>query len=155
MDFIGVTMHNIDCDKVSAHCIAMLEANQMLEAPAREALEKEITKVCSATDQDKQIRSYRLGFVILDAMGERFVEKLFSNPRPEFLIKAPTVETSQAAAATPNLLGFKNIFGTKQPEYFWHFAYGTSMSQARFTRRLVLNQATFSGMARWGSCGQA
>lgn len=149
MDFVARTMHNIDCDKVSAHCIAMLQANQRLEVRARKELVADIRALCSATDQDKQIRSYRLGFVIVDAMGERFVEKLFSNPPPELLIKAPTAAIPQSTTTGSGLLGLRSIFSHKQSEYFWHFAYGTSMSQARFTRRLGWSEKEISDA--WGS----
>jgi hypothetical protein len=144
MELVARVMDNIDPDKVEDFCTAMIEANQLVQE--REKLLQVIGAICSDKRRDKQIRSYKLGFVILNDMGEAFLERLFWSPRPEFLIKAPTGDGPQGAAAPPGVL--KSLFPTK-PEYFWHFAYGPSMFTSSFTRRLKWSDKDVKNV--WGS----
>lgn len=66
----------------------MLGAVQTLSDKDRRDLEKNIKGTCTRS-VDAELRSFGLGFVLLDAMGEEFVERLYEERRPAWLIRAP------------------------------------------------------------------
>ncbi len=127
IDFVKSTMDNIDVEKVHQYALTMLDAPQLLDAQRRAQLEERITALCEPDpEQDKQLRSYRLGFAFLDAMGEVFVARMFgANLPPEYRIKAP-----QATESTliDRLLS--------KDDLIVYFTYGADMSRTRFMRRL-------------------
>ncbi len=128
IDFINATMDDIDCEMYAPYIRTMLEASQLLGEDKRKALDAEIQKICDSKAEDKQIRSYHLGFVLLNEMGEEFVSKVFSDRK--WTIKAPT---RTAAGAWLPFLGQKE-------EYVQYFAYGRDLSTQILIRRLGWSQ---------------
>jgi hypothetical protein len=126
IDFVKTAMDNVDVEKVHEYALAMLDAPQLLDPQKRAALEQKIAQLCQQdTSQDKQLRSYRLGFAVLDTMGELFVARMFgSNLPPEYRIKAPQTEST---------LLEKLLTKDNQVVYF---TYGADMSRTRLLRRL-------------------
>src|SRR5262249_9820344 len=96
IDFVKTAMDNVHVEKVHEYALTMLDAPQLLDPQKRSLLEERITLLCEPdTEQDKQLRSYRLGFAFLDAMGEVFVGRMFGpNLPPEYRIKAPPLMES-------------------------------------------------------------
>lgn len=126
IDFVRTTLANIDFDKVTPYTETMLEAAQIFEDKDRKELESGIDQL-RATNIDKQLKSYRLGFLLLNSMGEAYVSKLFDEPPSDWLIKAPVPEKSEGLGA---LLAFS------KKGLVSYFAYGSSMSSRRFRERL-------------------
>jgi hypothetical protein len=96
------------------------------------------------TDAEVQLRSYELGYVIYDKMGEDFVADLFTNPRPEWLIRPPAPDAVKNAGVLPilkrveadNLLIKAMPFFATREEIVPYMAYGTNMSSNRIRQRL-------------------
>jgi AIG2 family protein len=131
IDFVLSTLENIDFDHALPYCLTMLQASQTLGDKERSDLEIEIEKLKKATT-DKQLRSYRLGFLLLNVGGEAYVAKLFSRIPVEWRIKAPA---PPGDAGGNGLLGL--ILAAPRAETTLpYLAYGSSMSTARFRQRL-------------------
>jgi hypothetical protein len=127
IDFVKAAMDNVDVEKVHQYALAMLDAPQLLDPQKRSVLEGRIAQLCQAdASQDRQLRSYRLGFAFLDSMGEHFVARMFGpNLPPEYGIKAPQhtdVGLLEKLLAPRDL----NVY----------FAYGCDMSRGQLLRRL-------------------
>ncbi len=91
-----------------------------------------------------QLKSYELGYVIYDNLGEDFVADLFSSPRAEWRLRAPDPEEATNVGVLPNLINVQAdnalvkvmpFFGTKE-EVVPYMAYGTNMSSQRIRERL-------------------
>src|SRR6185503_15050948 len=135
IDFVKGKLFNVDFEKALPYCKTMLNASQTLGDKEWQDFEGEIAKLESATD-DKQFRSYRLGFLLLNLKGEDYVAKLFENVPSEWQIKAPAPEPD---AATGDGIGSLIPFvGRKaaEPAMVQYLAYGSSMSTERFMERL-------------------
>ncbi len=92
--FIKRVMDNLDFEHIVEYTLTMIESAQAL-GDRKDQLIKVIGEL--RTDQDvtdRQLRSYRMGFLLLNTMGEDFVEELYAERRPEWLIKAPEVSQS-------------------------------------------------------------
>jgi hypothetical protein len=126
IDFVKTAMDNVDVEKVHEYALAMLDAPQLLDPQKRAALEQRITHLCQPDpSQDNQLRSYRLGFAVLDTMGELFVARMFgSNLPPEYRIRAPQTEST-----------LLEKFLTKDNQIVY-FTYAADMSRTRLLRRL-------------------
>jgi cation transport regulator ChaC len=100
------------------------------------------------TDSEIQLRSYELGYVIYDKMGEDFVSDLFTKPRPEWLIRPPDPDSGAVTNTGPGLFPVlkkveaDNVFIKMMPflatreETVPYMAYGTNMSSNRIRQRL-------------------
>jgi len=100
------------------------------------------------TDAEIQLRSYELGYVIYDKMGEDFVSDLFTKPRPDWLIRAVDPDSGPVTNTGPGLLPIwkkveaDNVFIRMMPfvatkeETVPYMAYGTNMSSNRIRQRL-------------------
>lgn len=95
------------------------------------------------TDAEIQLKSYELGYVIYDRMGEDFVTDLFSAKRPEWLIRPPADEVKNTTGVLPVLktVESNSIFVKAIPflatrDVVPYMAYGTNMSSNRIRERL-------------------
>ena len=92
--FIKRVMDNLEFEHIVGYTITMLESAQAL-GDKKDQLIKDIGELRTNQDvTDGQLRSYRMGFLMLNSMGEDFVEELYEERRPEWLIKAPQIEPS-------------------------------------------------------------
>jgi hypothetical protein len=126
IDLVKTVMKNLDCTQLCAYSQTMIDSAMALSADDRLKLKQQIMNIVKENPEQPQLKSYRLGFLLLDEMGENFVTKLFTEPRPEWQIKAPPVE---AEGALVKLLG-------AQEEMIDHFAYGPFMSAHELGKRL-------------------
>jgi hypothetical protein len=85
----------------------------------------------------KQTQSYRLGFMLVDEMGEDFVKRLFLDPPPEYQIRprAPVTDEPKAPDSVAARVGMAFHKKVEMPAPLTLFAYGTSMSVERLARR--------------------
>jgi len=127
IDFVTTVMKDVDCEKYEHYIRVMLEAAQLLDDKERKALVDDLGKICQDENADKQNRSYHLGFLLLNKMGEDFVSKVFSSPPPDWRIKAPIPQETGGLIA--------RAFGQKE-EYVQYFAYGRDMSIQKLMQRL-------------------
>jgi hypothetical protein len=127
VEFVRKSMDSIDASKVEEYSLTMLEASQALDEKKKEDMKQKIPKICREQG-DKQLKSYRLGFLLLDEMGEDFVERLFADPQPEWLFRARVPRESE---------GLRAIVGLgPQKELVSYFAYGRTMSTSQMLQRL-------------------
>jgi hypothetical protein len=77
---------------------------------------------------EPQLKSYRLGFLLLNRMGEDYVSKLFDQQRTEWMIKAPVLEKKAD--------GLGALISFKKDDTVSYLAYGSSMSTQRMLQRL-------------------
>jgi hypothetical protein len=88
-------------------------------------------KISKDRDGDKQLRSYLLGFVLLNRMGEDFVRKIFANPPPEWRIRAETEREGEGFLSNIPFFGQK-----REDPLINYFAYGPNMLTEEMSRRL-------------------
>jgi hypothetical protein len=134
IDFVRKELNNIDFDRVIPYCETMLAAAQTLNHQDRQEIGEEVDKL-RTTNVETQLKSYRLGFLLLNRMGEDYVSKLFAEPPVEWMIKAPAAEKKEGLSA---LLPFK------KDDTIYYLAYGSSMLRRRMLERL-----------RWSDPGSA
>jgi hypothetical protein len=128
--FVKTEMDNLDYERISAYTRTMLNARQLLGDEETKKLNDGIDAL--ETDADtKQLKSYKLGFLLLNAMGEDFVSRLFEERRVEWLIKAPSVAEQKQEGIMQRL----PIIGS-QRQTIAYLAYGSSMATRRFRERL-------------------
>lgn len=128
--FVKTEMDNLDYERISAYTRTMLNARQLLGDEETKKLNDGINAL--ETDADtKQLKSYKLGFLLLNAMGEDFVSRLFEERRVEWLIKAPSVAEQKQEGIMQRL----PIIGS-QRQTIAYLAYGSSMATRRFRERL-------------------
>ena len=123
-------LRDIDFKLVDQYSLTMLLAAQVLEEKSRTECEQAIAKLVDGDPKDPQLKSYRLGFLLLNTMGEDFVSKLFDNAPPEWKIRAPIPEKKDES-----LMGKIPFLSTKQQQVPY-FAYGSSTCSRRFRERL-------------------
>jgi hypothetical protein len=125
--FIKRVMDNLDFEHIVEYTLTMIESAQAL-GDRKDQLIKVIGEL--RTDQDvtdRQLRSYRMGFLMLNTMGEDFVEELYSERRPEWLIKAPEISQS------PSIFERLGIGGESRANLF---TFDLTMSPGVLARRL-------------------
>ncbi|HEY0545339.1 MAG TPA: gamma-glutamylcyclotransferase family protein [Pyrinomonadaceae bacterium] len=136
ISFIKTKMGNIHFEKVYEHSLTMLRAPQAWDPKAKTLCQAEIMKLKEEV-ADVQLKSYQLGFVLMNAMGEDFVSELFDNASDDWKIDPSkekdgkkknlfSVEESNPLSALP-------FIGTKNQSYF---AYGSNMSEQKLLTRL-------------------
>lgn len=131
IEFVKATMEGIDCEQVQQYTIAMLDAPQLMPDADRAKLIARINQLCKPSTEDPQLRSYRVGFALVDAMGEGFVASVFGSNLPAVYRKAPT--RNEPASLIDRLRPHND-------DYVWYFAYGADMSSSRLMRRLGWNK---------------
>ena len=130
MDFVRSLMDNINFTAVYDITRAMLDSSQTISTEKRQKLEGDLKKIHDDEPTDIQIKSYKLGFLLINEMGEDFVKELFYDPSPEWLISAPLPEVKDEVWR-------KFIPGAgSEPKTVSFFAYGASMDQETFSDRL-------------------
>ena len=125
IEFVRLVMRDIDFDRVHEYCVTMLDAAQRLEPGVRRELDGAIAELVKA-EVDRRHKAYRLGFLLLNTMGEEFVRELFEQPPPEWLLRAPLKERPEGL-----IRRFVAIRGDLP-----YMAYATSMCSPDFRKRL-------------------
>lgn len=126
IEFVRSTMDDLDFDTISDYTVTMLDAMQADEK-ARERLGKSIFEI-GEKEIDPQLKSYRLGFCLLNDMGEGFVEQLFADKKPEWRLSAPR----------PGIGGLMGWMRGARPRVksINYFAYDSNMSVKVLASRL-------------------
>jgi len=126
-------MDNLDFEHIVGYTITMLGSAQAL-GDRKDQLIKDIGELRTNQDvTDRQLRSYRMGFLMLNTMGEDFVEELYAERRPEWLIKAPEVSQS------PSIFERLGIGGESRVNLF---TFDLTMSPGVLARRLKWDPIT-------------
>lgn len=125
IEFVRQVMRDIDFDRVHEYCLTMLDAAQRLEPSVRSELDASITELVKA-EVDRRHKAYRLGFLLINTMGEEFVRELFEQPPPEWLLRAPINERPEGL--------FQRFVAIKSD--LPYMAYATSMCGPDFRERL-------------------
>ena len=130
MDLVRNLMNNINFSAVLDHTRVMLDSSQTISVEKRQKLEGELNKISTETPNDMQNKSYKLGFLLINEMGEDFVHELFHDPPSEWLINAPLPETEEE--------GWHKLIpgASSKSKMVSFFSYGTSMDQETFSERL-------------------
>jgi hypothetical protein len=142
IDFVKKTLGNINFSSVYEYSLTMLLAAQALDKDRKEACKQEIIKINSGEPNDIQLRSYMLGFTLMNEMGEDYVTELFGKPETHWLISAPK-PAEKTDGVFPQIVNVNNaalsalpFFGKKEASVPY-FAYGSSMCERKFLERLV------------------
>jgi len=141
IDFVKKTLGNINFNSVYEYSLTMLMAAQALDEARKEACRQEIMKIRAGEPEDAQLRSYNLGFILMNEMGEDYVTELFGKPETNWLISAPK-PAEKTDAVFPELVNVNNAalstlpFFHKKEESLPYFAYGSSMCTRKFLERL-------------------
>lgn len=145
--FIEQKLKDIDFTKVYDHSVMTLKRALRLTTDDKYLMDLQEVKenldalAQSAGNPDIQLRSYELGYIVYDRMGEVFVSELFSNPPSEWLLRAPAPEVSKGTLPTlfevnpDNALRALPFIGTKA-EVEAYMAYGTNMASNCIRERL-------------------
>jgi hypothetical protein len=120
-------------EPLKRYSITMLAAAQALEEDERRRLENLIAELDADGACDEQLKSYRLGFELLNRMGEDFVKAMLEGWDSRWLIQAPLLTLGQ------NRLARLNPFAPRE-EQIPYFAYADSMRSRRFLDRLNLRE---------------
>lgn len=140
IDFVRARLKNIDFDKVQEYSLTMLRAAQALDT--QEKCRKEMQALVAEQFADRQMKSYALGFLLLNRMGENFVTKLFDGVPKEWVLAAPIAEEKEVkdtAGLLGRLAALRNSGAKdnqKETNEVYYMAYGTSMSSRLFRARL-------------------
>jgi len=122
IQFVRKKLDNIDFERVCEYTRSMLGAAQALGEKDMEEIGKSFDDI-GHSKNSLQLKSYEMGFILLNRMGEDFVSELFDNPPIEWRIKAP--EPDQGILS--GLLPTKDVL---------YFAYGSNMCSRRLLERL-------------------
>jgi hypothetical protein len=120
-------MNNLNFDKIKDYTKSMLQSAQTWNKDDREQVCKEIDEISSQQHSEPQLKSFDLGFLLLNKMGEDFLTTLYQPRKTEWLLSAPIADNSQT-----NLIS-KLIGGNQNPAYF---SYGPNLSTQVFLSRL-------------------
>lgn len=123
---VGEVMSNVDFEQVYSHAIVALDATQILGTEEKKKLVAAIDAIRADAQFNAQQKSYRLGYVVLDAMGEDFLTAVFGELPQSMRLRAPLPHEPGVLARLP-------LFGEKTENYM---AFGTNMSVARLRERL-------------------
>jgi hypothetical protein len=115
-------MNNIDFTAVYDTIKVMLDSRQAISTEKRQKIEDIINKIRDEEPSSVQLKSYRLGYLLITEMGEDFVDELFRNPDEEWQIHAPLPREEEEGILTiiPGL--------TSKPRTINYFSYGASMN---------------------------
>lgn len=133
IEFVSVVMKDVNFEKVYDYSLTMLESAQTLSEKERGELLECMQKIRENPPEDKQLKAYRLGFLILNSMGEDFVSKLYAERRPEWLLRAPV-----PSAGSSGIWDKLPWVGGKETPYF---AYGSNLSSKQIRQRLGWDKA--------------
>ena len=152
--FIEQKLKDIDFTKVYDHSVMTLRRALRLNDDDKSLLDLQAVKTkfdgLSKPQPNPviQLRSYELGYVVYDRMGEEFVSQLFAKPPSEWLLRAPAPEPVKTSALPTifqvepdNALRALPFIGTKSETDFY-LAYGTNMSSNSIRKRLDWMEAS-------------
>lgn len=160
IDFVTSKLGNIRATKVFEYAETMLLASQAFEEKAKAECLDAIKALNTGTYKDlpEKLRSYRLGFLLLDNMGEDFVTKLFEKVPPDWMFEAPIQEKLTIVDRISALPIFPSTDAAKEKEKpVLYLAYGSSMSSQKFRARLgkqwqELDEASFVEITKPRKC---
>ena len=159
IEFVKKNLGNINPAKVFEYSETMLLASQALEEKARQECIQGIQELHTGNlaTLSAKVRSYRLGFLLLNNMGEDFVTKVFENAPPDWLLEAPVQESK--APTIVDKLPFQLPFLSTDPKDkpIPYMAYGSSMDSVTFRARLgkqwlELDEAKFREITKARKC---
>src|ERR1700674_402543 len=117
-------------DKALQDQLNALETSaQALSAEQQRDAADKILKLREEVAHACQLKSYRLGFLLLDKMGENFVSTTFQDLSADYRLRAE-IETSSSTFLS-NL-----PFISYEPKSLAYLAYGSSMATREFSRKL-------------------
>ena len=134
IEFVRSLMGNLNFESVydytNTNTNTMLDSAQALSTEKRNNIEEALSKILNNGPTDPQLKSYKLGFLLLTEMGEDFLLELFQHPKTEWQISAPLPEDrSDGWRKYVPLAG-------PEPENVQFFSYGTSMDEGTLFSRL-------------------
>lgn len=133
IEFVSRIMDNLDFEQVRPYTSTMLKSAQTLSEDDRKNLNQAMQAISEA-ERDIQLKSYDLGFLLLNKMGEDFLTTLFEEPKPQWFLKAPIDKFTK----TRGFLSQLPFIGEKEEEVNY-FAYGMTMSPSRLLETLKLD----------------
>ena len=124
------TQQGFDFDRVRNYSQTMLQASQVLDDKTRQTCTDAIKKIVEMPYglEERQLRSYELGFVLLNTMGENFLTKLFDNAPAEWKVRAPIRDVPPA--------GILDKIMPPKDQRVLYFAYGQSVCSFEFRKRM-------------------
>ena len=87
--FVRSLLSNLDFERIHDYTLTMLDSAQALSGEKRTRIEQTMERILADEKIDTQLKSYRLGFLLLTEMGEDFLLELFQHKKVEWRIAAP------------------------------------------------------------------
>ena len=146
--FVKEQLVNKSYEPAKIYSETMLYSSQALDEKKFIGFVEILKSIDAEKNIDEQLKSYRLGFLLLNTMGEDFVRTVFENWKPQWELQArfPQQESS--------ILTRLNPF-TSKDESLPYFAYGSSMSHKRFVERLNwtgIDESTITTLLKPSNC---
>jgi hypothetical protein len=132
MTFVRRLMRNIDFDRVKLYAVTMLDSPQTLSVDERNQIVKIIEDISNQSSIDSQMKSFRLGFVLINAMGEAFLEEVCRNEDGSSFSLKPEPKRSA-------WISVMEFFRREKRQPF--FAYATAASPEQLAEYLHWTQA--------------
>ncbi len=132
-EFVIYTMNNLKFDSIYDYTLTMLDSAQTLSIEARTKIEDKLGKIKQEEPNSQQLKSYKLGFLILTEMGEDFLQSLYHADRPDWWIKAPRPETQHRERPWSDFITIKRSDKSSEVSLF---AYGSSLDVDSFLEKI-------------------
>lgn len=126
IELVTQQMENLDFGKIQDYTKSMLQSAQTWDDEHRQTVCKKIDEIAGVKRSEPQLKSFDLGFLLLNEMGEDFLTALYQSPKPEWLLSAPIPDQ-------PNPI--VRIMG-RSPTPAFYFSYGPNLSTQVFLSRL-------------------
>jgi len=125
-------LNEIDFDRLDEYSVSMLMSAQALSMEEMAKCRESIERLRTAKYKDPSLRSFELGFLLLNRMGEDFVAKVFSDLPVSCYTKAALPEQREAGL----LDKLAQLRGHAPQGGVYYMAFGTSMCGRAFRERL-------------------
>lgn len=130
IDVVRKWMMNLDYEHISDYTRTMLDSAQTLTIEKRQKIDTEMNSIGSEGPDDPQLKSYKLGFLLLTEMGEDFLFQLFQSPPVEWQIAAPGPEKR-----TEPWWQILHLQGSTSEDVLL-FSYGSTIDEKTFLAKL-------------------
>ena len=145
IEFVRRVMANVDFKAVYEYTSTMLDSAQVLEEKRKDRIKNDLKKISDDGPKDSQLKSYKMGFLLLNEMGEKFLEKLFGDQAKRKLpknwaIDPRAVRESSAGWNPLTWLGqeSKGSDDAESNQYLYYpvFFYGELMDEDKLEEKL-------------------
>jgi hypothetical protein len=126
-------LSDADFDKLRDYSLSMLRSAQAISLEEMNKYSDDIAKLRSL-EGDPALRSYALGFLLLNRMGEDFVRKILTKPLADIYFRAPVPYQQTETGLLDKLAG--QLSAHNAPAATYYMAYGDNINARAFRERM-------------------